>query len=73
MNTSDITSQFLIPLQYVATQYGYSALLDENDNEEPITEAMIHAACEEAADTLYWFMSDRSLQDRSFQDSTRPV
>lgn len=63
MNTSDITSQFLIPLQFVATQYGYSALLDEDDNEEPITQDMIHAACEEAADTLYAFMSDQAIQD----------
>ena len=53
--------QYLIPLQLFASQYGYAALLDDQDNEEPITEAMIHAACEEAVDALYWFIPERTL------------
>ncbi len=61
MNTDN--GQFLIPLQLFATQYGYSALLDDNDNEEPITEAMIKAACEQAIDGLYWVLPDQLLMN----------
>jgi hypothetical protein len=63
MNTHSISPALLVPMQFRRTQFGYSALLDDDDNEQPITEAMIHAACEEASDALYWCLPESVLSD----------
>lgn len=51
----------MLPLQLLATRYGYAALLDADGNEQVITENMITTACEEAMDSLYSFLPQRLL------------
>lgn len=54
MNTaSPGSSTRQIPLQLLASRYGYAALLDEEGNEQPITPSMISSACDEVMDAIY--------------------
>lgn len=70
MNTNNIPGpcNSLVPLQLIATQYGYAALLDDEGNEQPITQHMIEHACAEAAlDSLYSFLPQRAEKGLSHQ------
>lgn len=49
-----------LPLQLLATRYGYAALLDADGNELPITETMIRSACDDAMDALYSYLPQRT-------------
>jgi hypothetical protein len=67
MNTSPLNNSQL-PLQLLASRYGYAALLDADGNEQPITESMIRSACDEAMDTLYSTLPLRMpVQDQAEQ------
>lgn len=56
-----ITHTHFVPLPLFSSHFGYSALLDDDDQENPITSEMIEAACEEASDALFWFVPERTL------------
>ncbi len=60
ITTTSQTHRTLLPLQLLATRYGYAALLDADNNELPITESMIHSACEDAMDALYSYLPQRT-------------
>lgn len=76
MNTNNIPTACnnLVPLQLLASQYGYAALLDADGNELPITEYMIQHACEEALDGLHPFLSQagQSQAGKTPQENIAP-
>ena len=58
-------------LQLFASRYGYAALLDNEGNEQRITENMILAACEEALDSLYSYLPPKRLATKTSDGSVK--
>lgn len=59
MNTAKNTH--FVPLPLFSSHFGYSAVLDDDDREQPITDDMIDAACDAAADALFWYVPEPAL------------
>ena len=57
--THSTTTNRLVPLSLAGSPYGYAALLDDDGNEQLITDSMIRSACEQVLDSLYAHLPQR--------------